>query len=74
MWIARKKLKDLLKRVEGLYDQAAASGDKAIMTGFPGTASAADDCFRELLWAHLDLRQKLAGLSGTLEAMVMRWI
>jgi hypothetical protein len=68
-------MEDLLKRVENLYDQATASGDNAIMTGFPGTEPASNDGFRELLWAHLELRQKLANLAGKLKAMATRpWI
>jgi len=72
MWIARKEIENLLERVEALHNQAAASGDKAIMAGFPLASS---NCFRDLLWAHMELRQKLASLAGKLEALATRpWI
>ena len=75
MWIARSEIKGLLERVETLYSQAAVSGDKAIMTGFPGSIPASSECFRDLLRAHSELRVELASLAGRLEAMTMRpWI
>jgi hypothetical protein len=72
MWIARKEMRELLKQVEALHDQAARSGDEALMTGFQ---QCSNECFRTLLWAHMEVRQKLASLAGKLTAIATRpWI